>query len=339
MLDDDSFDSVIAIYIPVLPADAAAVAEAIRECAAEANGKTLLATYMGSHGAPQALAPVPSFAFPERAVAALARAIPYAEWRRGPAGTVPSFGDIAEDRARAVVGRNLTERKLAAGGGWLDPLDVAELLAAININIPPAEPVAGADEAMEAAIRIGCPVVLKALGPTLLHKTEAGGVVVNLTSECAVREAYAGMHERLGNAMTGALVQQMVEGGVEAMIGATEQPTFGHVLAYGAGGTLIELLGDVAFRLQPLTDTDAGAMVEEVRFTRLLRGFRGSASLDSAAVKDALLRLSALLTLCPEIREVDINPLKVQEHGVVALDARVRVERRVPPPASRRIAY
>ena len=339
MLDDDSFDAVIAIYIPVLPADAAAVAEAIRECAAESNGKTLLATYMGSHRAPQVLAPVPSFAFPERAVAALARAIAYAEWRRGPAGTVPRIGDITEDRARAVIDRNLTDRNVAAGGGWLEPLDVAELLAAININVPPAEQVASADDAMEAAIRIGCPVVLKALGPTLLHKTEAGGVVVNLTSECAVREAYVDMHERLGKAMTGALVQQMVEGGVEAMIGATEQPTFGHVLAYGAGGTLIELLGDVAFRLQPLTDTDADAMVEEVRFTKLLRGFRGSAPMDIAAVKDALLRLSALLTLCPEIREVDINPLNVHERGVVALDARVRVETIVPPPASRRIAY
>jgi acyl-CoA synthetase (NDP forming) len=334
MLDDGSFDTVLAIYIPVLPADAAAVANAIRECAAEANGKTMLATFMGSHGAPQALAPVPSFAFPERAVAALARAITYAEWRRGPAGTVPSFGDIAEDRARAVVDRNL-----AAGGGWLDPLDVAELLAAININVPPAEQVASADDAIEAAIRIGCPVVLKALGPTLLHKTEAGGVVLNLTSEDAVRQAYLDLHRRLGEAMTGALVQQMIEGGVEAMIGATEQATFGHVLAYGAGGTLVELLGDVAFGLQPLTDTDADAIVEEVRFTKLLRGFRGSAPADIAAVKDALLRLSTLLTLCPEIREIDINPLKVREQGVVALDARVRVEAIVPAPASRRIAY
>ncbi|HEY6137697.1 MAG TPA: GNAT family N-acetyltransferase [Thermoanaerobaculia bacterium] len=334
MLDDGSFDAVIAIYIPVLPADAAAVAEAIRECAAEAKGKTLLATYMGCHGAPEELAPVPSYAFPERAVAALARAIAYAEWRRGPAGTVPRFGDIAGDRARAAI-----DRSLAAGGGWLEPLEVDEILGAVNIRVAPAECVDSAGDAMEAAIRIGCPVVLKALGPALLHKTESGGVVLNLASECAVREAYVNLQERLGDAMTGALVQQMVDGGVEAMIGAAEQPTFGHVLAYGAGGTLIELLADVAFRLHPLTDIDAERQVEEVRFTKLLRGFRGSAPLDVAAVSDALLRLSALLTLCPEIREIDINPLKVREHGVIALDARVRVEAIVPPPASRRIAY
>lgn len=334
MLDDDSFDAVLVIYIPVLPANAGAVGAAIRECAVEAKGRTLLATYMGAHNAPLALSPVPSFAFPERAVAALARAVTYAEWRRRPAGTVPKFTDVAVDRARTVI-----DGKLARGGGWLEPLEIAEILSSVNIAVPVAEQVASADEAMEAAIRIGCPVVLKALGSALLHKTEAGGVALNLATECAAREAYVDLQQRLGGAMTGALVQQMVQGGGEAMIGATEQPTFGHVLVYGAGGTLVELLGDVAFRLQPLADADAEAMVEEVRFTKLLRGFRGSAPLDVVAVKDALLRLSALLTLCPEIREVDINPLKVLEHGVVALDARVQVEAIVPGPPSRRIVY
>ncbi|HVS32309.1 MAG TPA: acetate--CoA ligase family protein [Thermoanaerobaculia bacterium] len=172
-----------------------------------------------------------------------------------------------------------------------------------------------------------------------LHKTDVGGVVLGLRTEYAAAEAYEELQQRLGDAMTGALVQQMVTGGVEAMIGATEQPTFGHVIAYGAGGTLVELLGDIAFRLHPLTDVDAKAMVDEVRFSKLLRGVRGSAPMDVAAIRDALLRLSALLTLCPEIRELDINPLKVLEHGVVALDARVRIEAVVPAPPSRRITY
>jgi acetyl coenzyme A synthetase (ADP forming)-like protein len=334
MLDDDTFDAVLVIYIPVLPADALAVGTAIRACGAQAPAKTLLATYMGAHNTPLALSPVPTFGFPERAVAALARAVSYADWRRGLVGVVPVFSDVAAYRARSV-----TARKLAGGGGWLDPMEVAELLSAVNIKVPVSEEVRSAEEAMEAAIRIGCPVVLKALGPSLLHKTDVGGVVLGIQTECAAAQAYAELQERLGDAMTGALVQQMVTGGVEAMIGATEQPTFGHVLAYGAGGTLVELLGDVAFRLHPLTDVDAKAMVDEVRFTKLLRGFRGSAPMDVAAIRDALLRLSALLTLCPEIRELDINPLKVMEHGVVALDARVRVETIVPEPPSRRIAY
>ncbi len=334
MMEDDSFDSVLVIYIPVLPTDADAVGAVIREAGDEANGKTILATYMGAHHTPQVLSPVPAFAFPERAAAALARAVTYAEWRRRPDAAIPHFDDLAAGDARTVI-----DSKVAQGGGWLDPMEVARLLAAVKIGVPQAEQVATAEEAMEAAIRIGCPVALKALGSTLLHKTESGAVVLNLTSEWAVREAFDGLQQRLGDAMTGALVQQMVSGGVEAMIGATEQPTFGHVLAYGAGGTLVELLGDVSFRLRPLTDSEADAMVEEVRFTKLLRGFRGAPPADVAAVKDALLRLSALLEICPEIVEADINPLKVFQEGVVALDARIRVEPIVLPPVSRRISY
>lgn len=334
ILANDEFDSVLVIYIPVLPEEAAAVGQAIRESAEKANGKTLLATYMGAHDAPLALAPVPSFAFPERAVAALARAVTYAEWRRSPAGCVPKFTDIDAAAARLIV-----ERKLSQGGGWLDATSAADLLSSVRIQVPAWEQVASEIEAMEAAMRLGCPVVLKALGPELLHKTESGAVVLNLKHEMDARDAYADLSWRLGDSMTGALVQRMIPGGVEAMVGVAEQPTFGHVLAYGAGGTMVELLSDVAFRLQPLTDADAAAMLKDVRFTRLLEGFRGSARLNAGAVEDALLRLSALITLCPEIREIDINPLKVLEEGVFAIDARIRVEQVVPGPPSRRIAY
>ncbi len=334
MLEGDQFDSVLVIYIPVLPEDADAVGAAIRDSAGKANGKTILATYMGAHNAPLALAPVPSFAFPERAVAALARAVTYAEWRRSPAGDIPKFTDIDAALARSIV-----ERKLAAGGGWLDAIEAGDLLSAARITVAAAEEVSSEVEAMEAAMRLGCPVVLKALGPSLLHKTEAGAVMLNLRTEHDARDAYAELQGRLGDSMTGALVQRMIPGGVEAMVGVAEQPTFGHVLAYGAGGTLVELLGDVAFRLQPLTDADAADMLKDVRFTKMLEGFRGSPRLNSGAVEDALLRLSALITICPEIREIDINPLKVLEQGVAAVDARIRVEMVVPGPASRRIAY
>ncbi len=334
MLATDEFDSVLVIYIPVLPEEADAVGAAIRESAGAARGKTILATYMGAHNTPLVLAPVPAFAFPERAVAALARAVTYAEWRRSPAGSVPKFTDVDTDAAREIV-----EQKLSEGGGWLDAPAAADLLAAVKISVPASEKVTSEIGAMEAAMRIGCPVVLKALGPSLLHKTESGAVVLNLKTEMEARQAYADLKHRLGDSMTGALVQQMIPGGVEAMVGVAEQPTFGHVLAYGAGGTLVELLGDVAFRLQPLTDADAVAMLKDVRFTKMLEGFRGSPRLNAGAVEDALLRLSALITLCPEIREIDINPLKVLEKGVYAVDARIRVELVVPEPASRRIAY
>lgn len=333
LLEDDAFDAILVIYIPVLPTDADAVAAALRDVAGRANGRTILATYMGAHGAPQVLCPIPAFGFPERAVAALAHAVSYAEWRRRPLGTVPAFGDLDAAAARRAV-----EGAIAGGGGWLDPVDTSSLLAAVGIAVPASQVVHSSEEAMEAAMRIDSKVVVKALGPALLHKTEAGAVRLNL-DECAAAEAYRELEEKLGDGMTGALVQQMIPEGVEVMIGVTDDPTFGHVVAYGAGGTLIELLRDVTFRLHPLSDALADAMVDEARITKLVRGFRGAKPGDVAALKDALLRISALLTICPEIRELDINPLKVLERGAIALDARVRVEPLAEAPPSRRVTY
>ncbi len=335
LLADPNVDSVLIIYIPVLPTDAEVVARRIREVANEPHGdKTLVATYMAAAGAPAVLAPVPSFAFPERAVNALARATSYAEWRRRPIGGVKKLDDVDAGQLRVIV-----ERKVAAGGGWLDPLDTIAMLHAARIPSALAESVTSVFDAVQAAMRMGFPVVVKALGPSLLHKTEAGAVKLNLQDEREVREAYLELESRLGDAMTGALVQQMVPGGVEVMLGATQDPTFGHVVVFGAGGTLVEVLSDVAFRIHPLSDVDAEDMVAEVRTARLLRGVRGAKPADVAALHDILMRLSALIEICPEIRELDINPLKVLEQGAIVVDARVRLEAIVPGPPSRRVTY
>jgi acyl-CoA synthetase (NDP forming) len=333
LLDDGGFDALLVIYIPVLPTDANAVAAALRDVAGRANGKTILATYMGAHGAPQVLCPIPAFGFPERAVAALAHAVSYAEWRRRPIGTVPSFSNVDEGAARRAI-----KRALERGGDWLDPIETSGLLTAAGIAVPRSEVVHTADEAMEAAMRIGGRVAVKALGPELLHKTEAGAVRLNL-DECAAAQAFADLERKLGSAMAGALVQEMITEGVEVMIGATDDKTFGHVVAYGAGGTLIELLRDVTFRLHPISDAMVDAMVDDARITKLVRGFRGAKPGDVGALKEALLRISALLTICPEIRELDINPLKVLQRGVVAVDARVRVEPLTETSPSRRVMY
>lgn len=334
LLAEGEYDAVVVIYIPVLPTDAELVAEAIREVAADAHGKTLIATFMGG-GDLVSLAPVPTFGFPERAVAALARATAYSEWRSKPAGTEVLFQDIDRDRLRAVMAGALAK----GGDGWLGQDEVAAVLAATGIATPAMERVRTAEEAMEAAVRIGGPVALKAEGPALLHKTESGAVKLGLTSEWEVAKAFDEMKGRLGDAMTGAIVQEMVSGGAEVMAGAIFDPNFGHVLAYGAGGTMVELLADVAFRMHPLTDADPEVMLDSARATRLLRGFRGSPPLDEGAVKETLLRLSQLLTICPEIREIDANPLKVAERGAIALDVRIRVAPLVIEPPSRRVTY
>jgi acetyl coenzyme A synthetase (ADP forming)-like protein len=331
MLADPNVDSLLVIYIPVMATDSERVAAAIRDCGSTA-AKTMLATFMSAHGTPRSLAPVPSYRFPERAVTALARATKYAEWRRSPRGTVATFEDIDVPQLREVI-----DRKLARGGGWLDPLDVHALLLAARIPAAMLEPAANVYEAVNAAMRLGFPVALKAQGP--LHKTEAGAVKLNLQDETEVREAYLEMSTRLGEEMTGAIVQQMVTGGVEVMAGAVADPTFGHLVVYGAGGTLVELLSDVAFRIHPLTDADVDDMLHEVRWSKLLEGYRGAPPSDVPALKDVLMRLSALLTLCPEIRELDMNPLKVLPNGAATVDARIRVDTITPVPPTRRISY
>jgi len=338
LLADPAIDAVLVIYIPVLPADAENVAAAIREPALSAHGKPLIATFMGAGGAPAPLGAVPSFPFPERAVRALARSTSYAEWRRRPAGTTRRFDDIDVAGARGIV-----DGALAGGGGWLDAARVDTLLRFAGIATPAMEIVRSADEAFEAAIRIGTStgtgLALKGQGPQLLHKTDSNALRLGLAGADHAREAYVDLQRQLGAAMTHAIVQEMVSGGIEVMIGVTERTTFGHVLVYGAGGTLVELLSDVAFRIHPITELDAEDMLAEVRCTKLLHGFRGAAPADIEAVKETLARVSALISICPEIQELDLNPLKVLERGAVAVDARIRIEPCAEAEPSRRIAY
>jgi len=333
LLADPNVDAVIVIYIPVLPAGAADVAVSIRTAAAGSK-KPILATFMSSSGTPTPLAPVPAFPFPERAVNALALATRYAEWRRRSQGTIIAYEDFDVARLRAVV-----DEKLRQGGGWLEPLATEDFLTAARIAAPRTVFVTSSEAATEAAMSLGFPVALKAYGPKLLHKGDVDGVKLGLRDPLAVRNAFDELSARLRDAMTGAVVQPMVAGGVEMMLGVTFHPSFGHVIACGAGGALVELLSDVTFRMQPLTDVDADEMVAGLRSAALLRGFRGAPPADAAALRKTILRVSALLDICPEIRELDLNPLKVLASGVSAVDVRIRIEAAANLVPSRRIAY
>ena len=334
LLADGNVDAVLVIFIPPIVTKAPEVARAISRAAKSAGGKPVLATFLGEEGAPPALGRLPAYPFPERAAAALARVAGYAEWRRRPAGRVPRFAD-----AKRAEARRLVAAALERGGGWLDPRETQELLSAFGIPAAPLRVVRDAAQAAAAAEELGFPVAVKAVGPAIVHKTEVGGVRLGLADAEAVRDAVAEMRSRLGPAMTDAVVQKQVSGGVEVIVGATFDPTFGPLVLYGSGGTLVELVHDVSFRLCPATDADADSMLDEVRGTARLRGFRGAPPLDEAALRDAILRVSALVEACPEIREMDLNPVAVLPRGIAVLDARVRVEKRTAPPPSRRIVY
>ena len=334
LLDDDQVDSVLVIFIPPLVTKGEDVAAAIKRVAGSRPGKPLLAIFMSARAAGPMLDPIPCFSFPEAAAVALARATAYADWRRQPETAPPVFDDINEDAARAIV-----DRVLQTGGGWLTPDDCQGLLSAVRIPTASSRTAATEDAAVEAADRIGYPVALKATGPAILHKTEIGGVRLGLMTAGGVRQAWRDLATRLGDTMTGGLVQEMVSGGFEMLVGAVEDPTFGPVLACATGGTLTELLSDMQFRLHPLNERDASAMIDGLRGARLLRGYRGAPPGDEGALREALLRLSALIGICPEVVELDVNPITVLERGVRAVDARIRVERPKPRPSSRRVSY
>ena len=334
LLADDGIDSLVIIFIPPLVTKADEVAQAVTAGAA-GTAKPVLANFISSRGAPRELVPIPSYLFPEAAVTALARATAYGAWRRRPKGSIPELPGIDADTGRAVI-----DGALARGEGWLTPEEAQRLMEAIGVRTARTQLADTADAAAAAARSIGYPVALKAAGPEIVHKTEVGGIVLDVRDEQMLRAAVHTLGSRLGSAMTATLVQQMVPGGVELLVGGVVDPTFGPLVGCGSGGVLVDLIGDTTFRLHPLTDLAAAEMVEGLKSVRLLRGYRGQPPADEPAAIETLLRVSALLSIAPEIQELDINPLKVLGRGAIALDVRVRARRAdATVPSTRRISY
>jgi acyl-CoA synthetase (NDP forming) len=229
---------------------------------------------------------------------------------------------------RAVIDRVLGS---ATGPVWLDARDLALVLRAVGIDMVATE-AATMDEAVEVAERLGYPLVAKAVAPNLVHKSDVGGVILDLHSAADVEHAVRTLGERMrgaGTELASVLLQRQVEGGVEALVGVTTDPTFGPLVVAGLGGVLVELLKDVAFRLTPVTDVDAAEMLHELRASALLDGYRGSPAADRAALESVVLRVSALTEIVPELLELDLNPVKVLTpgHGAVVVDSRMRVAR------------
>src|SRR6266496_3061624 len=190
------------------------------------------------------------------------------------------------------------------------------------------------EQAGAAASRLTGPVAVKAIVPGLLHKTEAGAVRLGLRGPSAVTRAAAELTRALqaaGQPPEGFLVQRMVTGVAELLVGVVNDPTFGAVVAVGAGGTSAELLGDVAVRLAPLTDRDATQALRELKTFPLLDGWRGTPKADQAALEDLLLRVGILADNHPEIAELDCNPVIAGPDGATIVDVRIRVE--LPPPS------
>jgi acetyl coenzyme A synthetase (ADP forming)-like protein len=330
---DPSVDSLIAVYVPTRLSRPEDIARAIADAAPRVPAtKPLLAVFLSGGAPPRVLGEsgrgrIPCFAFPENAARALVAAERYARWRRRPAGATILLDPFARSAIRAVIDRVAAR---ATGPVWLDPADVALILRAVRIPIPAWQSVPP-DEAGAASERVGFPLVAKAVAGGLVHKSDMGGVITGLRSREAVEAAARTLADRLkaaGMRLEGVLLQREIAGGVEVLVGVTSDATFGPLVVCGMGGVLAELIGDVAHRLVPVTDTDADEMLGKLRLARLLDGYRGAQPGDRAALARLLRKVSAIAEAAPEIRDMDLNPVRVLEpgKGVIVLDARVRVD-------------
>jgi acyl-CoA synthetase (NDP forming) len=333
VLKDEQVDSVLVIFVPPLVTDPHQVAAAVQVAARQASGKTVVASFMRSAGAPPELEPVPCCRFPEAAARALAHATHYGEWRNEPAGKTVSFSGVD-----TVLARSIMDAAMKRGGGWLSPKDAQSLLGAFGIPVASAETVASEEEAVHAASRLGYPVALKAIGPGLLHKSDVGGVRLGLANERDLRDACRELVAHLGDRMTNLFVQRMASSGVEMFVGITQDPTFGPLLLCGPGGTFVELFGPPAMRVLPVTDVEASTMLDDMPGRALLDGYRGAPPADRTALGELLLRLSQLAEGCPEIQEMDLNPVRLFEHGLSVLDVRARVGTAARS-STRRVSY
>ncbi|HSQ37566.1 MAG TPA: acetate--CoA ligase family protein, partial [Acidimicrobiia bacterium] len=334
LLASDEIDSVIVVYIPTAPRTERDVEIAVSEVVAEgANGKTVLGVFMEADE--NDLGPthrgdtrIPSYPFPEPAARSLAHAVRYAEWRAHPEGVIAEFDDTNTDAAQDAIWGALG--RLGTEGGWLLPHEADAVLDAYHIPHPKAVLVHSREEAVATAAEFGGPVALKVVAPSALHKSDVGGLVLDIQGDEAVAAAYDKVSGVVDD-VVGVLVQEFITGGHEVIVGMTEDPSFGPLIAFGLGGIFVELIGDVSFRMNPVSDLDVEEMIGEVKAAKLLKGYRGTPPGDIPALKELIQRLSAMIEEVPEIVELDLNPVKVLEpgKGAVVVDSRMRV-RSVP---------
>ncbi len=298
---------------------------------AKLGPKPILASFMGGAGVREATAileraGIPVFPFPDTAARAFCYLWHYTHALRALYETPALAGAEAADRAGAS---RVIEQVLATGRTLLTEPESKELLAAYDISVTPTEVATSADEAVAKAALFDGPVVLKLLSETITHKTDVGGVKLNLRDETSVRAAYREIEEAVSSRgreadFLGVVVQPMIaREGYELILGSSVDPQLGPVLLFGAGGQLVEVMKDRALALPPLNRTLARRLIERTRIYRALLGVRGRPPVDLAALEEILVRFSQLVAEQPRIKEIDINPLLASPEGLTALDARV----------------
>ena len=327
LLRDPAIECVVPIFIPPLGTEADAVAAAIVEAAKDAPDKPVLAVLMGRRGLREWRkelrdAGIPSFIFPESAARAIAALNRYREMTEQPR---PVTRPLEVDRAAA---RAIIDSARRAGQARLNELQSLALLQAYGIPVPPARVATTREGAARMASAIGFPVVMKVVSPDVSHKSDVGGVAIDITSEAAAAQTFDTIVRDVsrrspGARIAGILVARQLAGGRELIVGMTRDATFGPLVMFGLGGVLAEALRDVVFRIAPLSAADARTMVNGIRAVSILGGVRGMPPVNRLAVQDVIRRVGQLAVDFPEIQEMDVNPVLAFEHTVVAADCRV----------------
>jgi acetyltransferase len=330
LLEDPGVDSVMVIVPPPPISTAGAIARAVTPIAFGAE-KPVVVTLMADRMLPEAVecfhsARVPEYPLPERAAAALAILSQRAEYLANEPATAIPLDRVQPEAVQSILSHETSS-------GPLDPLAASLILKEYGIPVLGLQRASSTGEAVMVARQVGFPVALKVASPSISHKTDVGGVLLNLDNEQAVAEAFERLIQKVSASLPegqilGADVQPMAPNGQEVLIGALQDPQFGPMVSFGSGGVEVEELQDIDFALAPLSRSEAEQLLENTRAGTKLRGYRNVPAADREAVLDILLRMAQLAADFPRLAEMEINPLRVlpQGEGALALDVRIQLD-------------
>ncbi len=325
MMDDDNFDAVLVDFVTPFFVDTDSIAREIVAVSRQQRKPIVCNLMTDKRQWTETVrilkeGGVPCFALPGEAARAMTALVRYHRIQQREPGRVITYDDVDKTTAASIV-----EEAAASGRHVLSAKDVYEILSAYKIPVAPWQMADTAQDAETAATDIGFPVVVKADSASVVHKSDMGGVAVNLKDGPAVRAAVAEMEKNIAADDLKFFVQKFVPGGLEIILGAKAEEGLGHLLMFGLGGIFVEVLKDVVFDLTPVTDTEAGEMLAAIKGAPLLDGARGGQGIDKTAVKELICRLSQLVGDLPAIQEMDLNPVMAFEDGVLAVDARISI--------------
>lgn len=330
---DENVDGIITILTPQQMTDAENIAHELVTACSETD-KPILTTFMGVEDVSAGVkvlekSGLPHYFFPESAAMALAAMRLYVKWRERPRTEVVEFTDVDKERVAAVMAE-MREQKLT----HVPEVESVKILEAYGLPVLPFRLVKNVEEALETAEDIGYPVVLKVVSPDIVHKLDVGGVKVGIRNHSDMLEAFIGMKKEIRKKapkadLWGYNVQKMAPSGQEVIVGMNRDPEFGPVVMFGLGGSMVEALQDVTFRLAPLRKLSSKNMISQIRAHKLLESFRGSPPRDTAAIEEILQRISQLVIDFEEIAELDMNPVIVYEagHGCMVADASIIINK------------